>query len=191
MCKTDKDCANGETCVRGVCTKTARRPSRSWLWTLLGLLFGACMPNADIVPDPAPAPSKPPVAVLSSQIGNAEGSAPDSDYAADPPKLPQHEGPASFASTTERVLEAGAQGQGGYYGKTRPILEAAECQARLAEAQALVPACAAEMLPGHCSRGEHFQRVECPACAAMIAADDALAEGKCPERPQYPTLRDR
>ncbi|HMZ01957.1 MAG TPA: hypothetical protein PLU79_20085 [Burkholderiaceae bacterium] len=188
MCKTDKDCANGETCVRGVCTKTARRPSRSWLWTLFGLLFGACMPNADTVPDPAPAPSKPPVAVYSSRIGSAEGSS-DDDYAADPPKLPQHEGPASFASTTERVLEAGAQGQGGYYGKTRPIKEAAECQALLQEALATVPGCATEMLPGKCSRGATFQAIECPRCAEMIAADDALAAAGCGARPEYPTLR--
>ena len=184
MCKTDRDCPRGQTCRQGVCTATARRPSRSWLWALLGVLFGACMPTADIVPDQLAAPSKPPTVAYSSQIGGD-----DSDYAADPPKLPQHEGPASFASTTERVLEAGAQGQGGYYGKTRPIKEAAECQALLQEALATVPGCATEMLPGKCSRGATFQAIECPRCAEMIAADDALAAAGCGARPEYPTLR--
>ena len=188
MCKTDKDCANGETCVRGVCTKTARRPSRSWLWTLFGLLFGACMPNADTVPDPAPAPSKPPVAVYSSRIGSAEGSS-DDDYAADPPKLPQHDGPASFAVVTKGILDAVAQGQGGRYGKALPTQEEAECQALLAETTALVPGCAAEMLPGKCLRGATFKASECPVCADMVTKEDELAAKKCPPRVDYPTLR--
>lgn len=182
MCKTDKDCANGETCIRGVCTKTAR--SRSWLWALVGLLFGACaLPAAEQVPDAPPATK--PVVVYSSQIGGDD----DADYAADPPKLPQHEGPASFASTTKSILDAADRGVGGYYGKTRPILEAAECAALLTEANALVPGCAAEMLPGKCSRGQTFSATECPECARMVAADDALTDKGCPRRPEYPTLR--
>lgn len=188
MCKSDKDCPCGQTCRQGVCTATARQ-QRSWLWAVLGLLFGACaVPAGETKPDE-------PFLIRSgvgygSQIGTAEGQT-DSDFAVDPPAPPHAptEGPASFAATTESVLAAAGQGQGGRYGAPRPILEEAECQARLVEAQAKEPACAREMYAANCGRSGSFKAAECPACTELYKADYQLEQGKCPPRPIYPTLR--
>ena len=145
------------------------------------MLFGACaLPASEAVPDRVPVPAKPVVVYTH-----------DEDFAADPPEPPHAptEGPVSFASVTKGILDAAAQGQGNPRGKPRPILEAAECVALLAEANELVPGCAAEMLPGKCSRGPTFKASECPACAKMVAKDDELDAKQCPFWVEYLTLR--
>lgn len=191
MCKSDQDCPRGQICVRGVCAATARRPPLRWLWSLLGLLLSACVTGASDKPADEQILITSGVG-YSSKIGTAEGQeAPDSDFAADPQPKQDDGRAASFASTTSEVLAAAAQGQGGIYGKTRPILEQAECQARRVEAEQAVPGCAAEMFVAKCGRGDNFRPTECAACARLYMADDRLSDAGCPARTVYPSLRDR
>lgn len=46
MCVNDAGCSKGETCISGVCTKPARRPS--WRWLLALLWVTGCVSAADL-----------------------------------------------------------------------------------------------------------------------------------------------
>lgn len=72
MCKSDQDCPRGQSCVRGVCAATARRPPLRWLWSLLGLLLSACVTGASDKPADEQILITSGVG-YSSKIGTAEG----------------------------------------------------------------------------------------------------------------------
>ena len=164
---------------------------RRLIFALACALVG-CVPAADVEPDAVPTAPRKPTVVYSSQIGNAEGQGSDSDYAADPPADDPDARAASFKATNEAALVSAAAG---HYARLRPYATpeaAVQCERLLGAAEAAVPAAAAEMLNNNCGRGDKMVRAtECPAVAALVGADSALAEAKCPARPRFPVLRDQ
>lgn len=140
----------------------------------------------------------------SSKIGTAEGqAAPDSDFAADPqPTRSTNDGPAGFAATTQAVLDAAAQGQGGVHKGSATVQQpdgsfryatfqvALQCESLLADASEAVPRCSAEQAYSNCLRGSKFEPSECPGCAEVVRIDEQLSNNGCPPRPQYPVLRE-
>lgn len=161
MCKKDKDCEAGQRCSGGTCTSTA----------------------VDELADTEPQPKTEPE--------NAEGQGSDSDYAADPPADDPEARAASFKATNEAALAAATAGLYGRYKPYETPDKAIECEGLLGTAVDAVPAAAAEMLNNSCARGDMVRPSECPAVAALVGADQALADAKCPARPRYPVLRDQ
>jgi hypothetical protein len=157
----------------------------------LACALAGCVPAADVEPDAIPSSPRKPTVVYSSQIGNAEGQASDSDFAADPPADDPEARAANVKANNEAALAAATAGQ---FGRHRPYStpeKAIECEQLLGAAESAVPAAAAEMLNNSCGRDDSVRSTECPAVAALVSADGALAEAKCPKRPRYPTLRDK
>ena len=158
----------------------------------LACVLAGCVPAADVEPDAVPTAPRKPTVVYSSQIGNADGQASDSDYAADPPADDQEARAASFKATNEAALASAAAGHYARYKPYETPDKAIECEGLLGTAEAAVGPAAAEMLNNNCGRGgEMVRATECPAVAALVGADSALAAAKCPARPRYPVLRDQ
>lgn len=165
---------------------------RPVIFAIAACIMAACVPTADVEPDAVPTAPRKPTVVYSSQIGNAEGQGSDSDYAADPPTDDPEARAASFKANNDAALASAAAG---HYARYKPYAtpdKAIECEQLLGMAESAVPAAAAEMLNNSCGRDDKVVRAtECPAVAALVSADGALAEAKCPKRPRYPTLRDK
>ena len=142
----------------------------------------------------------------SSKIGTSEGqAAPDSDFAPDPvPAASTNDGLAGFTATTQAVLDAVAQGQGGVHcanGTTERLPDgtcryadfstAMACEALRLVAHETVQACAAEVTNNNCLRTDgRYQPTECPKCAELDGIDTRIAQRGCPPRERYPVLRE-
>lgn len=202
MCKNSSECPRGQSCVHGVCTATARRPPMRWLWSLLGLLLGACVTGGTDKPADEHILITSGVG-YSSKIGNAEGQdVPDSDFAADPQPKQSDGRAADFTATTQYVLSAVEQGQGGVHKgdaterqadgsfRYKTFAAATKCEALLADAMDAVPRCSTEQAYSKCLRGGKFEASECPGCAEVVRIDAELGSNGCPPRPQYPVLRE-
>lgn len=155
---------------------------------LLACALAACVDLPPVPDAPPGAPEKPTVTYTHDD---------DKDWSADkkPPAEQTPDDPdaraASFAETNKAALADAAAGR---HARLRPYATPAaalQCESLLAEAEAAVGAAAAEMLNNSCARGDMVRPSECPAVAALVGADQALADAKCPARPRYPVLRDQ
>lgn len=164
---------------------------RPMIIALLACALAGCPSDAQVQSDEQPQFRQPLAQLPSSKIGNAEGQGSDSDYAADPPADDPEARAASFKATNEAALVAAAAGHYARYKPYETPDKAIECEGLLGAANAAVPAAAAEMLNNSCARGDMVRPSECPAVAALVGADSALAAAKCPARPRYPVLRDQ
>lgn len=164
---------------------------RPMIIALLASALAGCPSDAQVQPDEQPQFRQPLAQLPSSKIGNAEGQGSDSDFAADPPVDDPEARAASFKATNEAALASAAAG---LYGRYRPYATpeaAVQCEQLLGSAEAAVGPAATEMLNNSCARGNMVRPSECPAVAALVGADSALAAAKCPARPRYPVLRDQ
>jgi len=161
---------------------------------LLACALAGCPSDAQVQSDEQPQFRQPLAQLPSSKIGNAEGQG-DADYAADPPPATPDDPEAraaSFKATNEAALASAAAGHYARYKPYETPDKAIECEGLLGTAEAAVGPAAAEMLNNNCGRGgEMVRATECPAVAALVGADSALAAAKCPARPRYPVLRDQ
>lgn len=163
---------------------------RTIIIAVLACALMGCPSDAQVQSDEQPQFRQPLAQLPSSKIGNAEGQASDSDYAADPPADDPEARAASFKATNEAALASAAAGLYGRYKPYETPEAAVQCEQLLGAAEAAVGPAAAEMLNNNCGReGEMVRATECPAVAALVGADSALAAAKCRARPRYPVLR--